>query len=450
MNLTEAIKSAGVVGAGGAGFPTHVKLNTKAEYFIVNAAECEPLIETDKFLMRQRADDLVRGVEIISQEIGATKKYIALKAAYKTEIALLEEAIAKAGSDIKLHKMTYFYPAGDEQIIACEITGKSVPERGIPIAVGAVIDNVGTVLNIVDALDGKPVTDKYLSVVGEVRATVMLHVPIGTPVTECIEAAHPTIRDFAVIMGGPMMGKLYTEEEDIKRLTITKTDGNIIVLPKDHYLVERATLTVEHMQNQAKSSCIQCRMCTDMCPRYQTGHNMRPHLIMRNLYRVDNIESNDEFLRAFGEAANCSECGICEMFACPMQLSPRKANQFIKAKLRERNIDVPKLANPVARPDRELRKVPTDRLIARLGLTKYYGRHPQGDVIELSPEEVTIPLKQHIGAPATAVVKEGDTVKKGDLIGEIAEGKMGANVHASIDGVVVSVDSRITVRSVAE
>ena len=450
MSLTEAIKQAGIVGAGGAGFPTHVKLAAKAEYFIVNAAECEPLIETDKFLMRQRAEDLIRGVELISGELGATKKYIALKAAYKTEIAILEEAIAKAKADIKLHKMDYFYPAGDEQVIVCEITGKSVPERGIPLAVGAVVDNVGTVLNIVDSLEGKPVIDKYLSVVGEVREPVMLHVSVGTPVTECVKAAHPTLSKYAVVMGGPMMGKVYSSDEEIAKLTITKTDGNIIVLPRDHYLVGSADLAVGHMKNRARSACIQCRMCTDMCPRYQTGHNMRPHMVMRNLYREDIIESNEEFLRAFGDAANCSECGVCEMFACPMQLSPRKANQYIKGKLRERGIDVPKLEKPVARPERELRKVPTNRLAARLGLSKYYGRRLQDGVIELTPEEVTIPLKQHIGAPASAVVKEGDKVKKGQLIGEMAEGKLGANVHASIDGVVVKVDSNVTVRGVAE
>ena len=93
MSLVETVKNAGIVGAGGAGFPTHVKLNAKSEYFIVNAAECEPLIETDKFLMRTRAADLVKGVDMIAKELGADKKYIALKAAYKTEIAALEAAI---------------------------------------------------------------------------------------------------------------------------------------------------------------------------------------------------------------------------------------------------------------------------------------------------------------------------------------------------------------------
>ena len=447
MSLVETVKNAGIVGAGGAGFPTHVKLNAKSEYFIVNAAECEPLIETDKFLMRTRAADLVKGVDMIAKELGADKKYIALKAAYKTEIAALEAAIAEAGSDIKLHKMGYFYPAGDEQVIVCEITGKSVPERGIPLMVGAVVDNVGTVLNIVDAFEGKPVTDKFLSVVGEVKHPVMLSVPLGTSVRACVEAACPTISNYAVIMGGPMMGGVHDQEEDIDKLVITKTDGNIIVLPKDHHLVPWAHLKAESMKNRAKSSCIQCRMCTDNCPRYQIGHDIEPHKIMRNLYRVNMINDNDEFLRVFGHAINCSECGACELFSCPMHLAPRKANIYIKSKLRERGIDVPKNMEPVARPEREVRKVPTNRLAARLGLSKYYGKHLLTDEpIVLEPETVEIPLKQHIGAPSTAVVAVGDKVKKGDIIGQMDDGKLGANVYASFDGEVIAVADRVVIR----
>ena len=447
MSLVETVKNAGIVGAGGAGFPTHVKLNAKSEYFIVNAAECEPLIETDKFLMRTRAADLVKGVEMIAKELGADKKYIALKAAYKTEIAALEKAIAEAGSDIKLHKMGYFYPAGDEQVIACEITGKSVPERGIPLMVGAVVDNVGTVLNIVDAYAGEAVTDKFLSVVGEVKQPVMLHVPLGTSVRDCVKAANPTISNYAVIMGGPMMGKVHDNDEVIDKLVITKTDGNIIVLPKDHYLVTCSHLKAESMKNRAKASCIQCRMCTDMCPRYQTGHNLFPHKVMRNLFRENLIQDNDEYLRVFGHAINCSECGACEMFACPMHLSPRKANMYIKTQLRARGIDVPKNNEPVARPERELRKIPTNRLAVRLGLSKYYGKHLATDEpIVLTPEVVEIPLKQHIGAPSTAVVAVGDKVKKGDIIGQMDEGKLGANVYASFDGEVTAVTDRVVLR----
>lgn len=108
--------------------------------------------------------------------------------------------------------MGYFYPAGDEQTLIQQVTGRCVPERGLPSDVGCVVDNVGTVLNIADALEGKAVTEKYLSVVGEVTHTMQLHVPIGTSVLECVRAAKPTISEFALIMGGPMMGKRLTSQ----------------------------------------------------------------------------------------------------------------------------------------------------------------------------------------------------------------------------------------------
>ena len=100
MNLIEMVKAAGVVGAGGAGFPTHVKLNTKVEYFIVNAAECEPLIETDKYLCRTFADRIVKTIPVIAESLGASRKVIALKGAYEKEIAALREAIKNSGSDV--------------------------------------------------------------------------------------------------------------------------------------------------------------------------------------------------------------------------------------------------------------------------------------------------------------------------------------------------------------
>jgi Na+-translocating ferredoxin:NAD+ oxidoreductase RnfC subunit len=169
MDFIETVKSAGIVGAGGAGFPTHVKLNAKAEYLIINAAECEPLIETDKFLCRTYADEIVDAIVATSKHLEAKTTVIALKGIYQAEIDSLSAAIKRAGAKIGIVKMPTFYPAGDEQTMVQFVTGRSVPERGLPLAVGAVVDNVGTMLNIHNALKGKPVEDKYLSVVGEVK-----------------------------------------------------------------------------------------------------------------------------------------------------------------------------------------------------------------------------------------------------------------------------------------
>ena len=440
MSLIELVKAAGVVGAGGAGFPTHVKLNTKVEYFIVNAAECEPLIETDKYLCRTWADRIVRTVPVVAEAIGASRKVIALKAKYEKEIAALEKAVRDNGSDVEIFRLGYFYPAGDEQTLIQQVTGRCVPERGLPSDVGCVVDNVGTILNIADALEGKPVTEKYLSVVGEVQNTSLLRVPIGTSVLDCVKMAEPLISDYAIIMGGPMMGKKLTDRKDMEAAVVTKTTGNIMILPKDHYLFKKAALPMETIRKQTKSSCIQCRMCTDLCPRYLIGHQIRPNLIMRGLWREQDVTDNAEYLQMFGDAANCCSCGVCEMFACPMGLSPRKVNDYIKGELRNRGIQVPKNPEATAREYVNDRKTPTNRLVARLDLTKYYGKHPQ-ECKEYTPDTVFIPFSQHIGRPAAAVKAAGEEVQKGELLAAAAEG-LSANIHSSVNGVVEEITDK--------
>lgn len=441
MNLLDAIREAGIVGAGGAGFPTHVKLKAKAEWFIVNAAECEPLIETDKYLCRTFADRIIAAAVIVAGHLEAAHTVIALKRKYRAEIDALRAAIDKAGASVEICEMDVFYPAGDEQTMVQLVTGKTVPERGLPLDVGAVVDNVGTLLGIYEAMTaGTAVSSKYLSVVGEVREPIMIHTPIGTPITQCIEAASPQISDYAVIVGGPMMGRVLADPEAIRNAVVTKTTGNLLVLPRDHYLIERAGRQLSRIRAQARTACIQCRMCTDLCPRYLIGHQIRPHLVMRNLYRENEITSDAEFLRAFGDAANCCSCGVCEMFACPMGLSPRKVNEYMKGELRTRGLMPERTPSPEARPELSMRRIPTERLISRLGLSAYSGLHAH-DCIELSPEEVFVPFAQHIGKPAQPVCQVGDTVAKGDLIARAAEGALSANIHAGISGVITEINA---------
>lgn len=441
MNLLDAIREAGIVGAGGAGFPTHVKLKAKAEWFIVNAAECEPLIETDKYLCRTYADRIVAAAVIVAGHLQAEHTVIALKKKYRAEIDALRAAIDKAGAAIEICEMGVFYPAGNEQTMVQFVTGKTVPERGLPLDVGAVVDNVGTLLGIYDAMtEGKSVSSKYLSVVGEVREAIMIHTPIGTPITQCIEAAKPHLTDYAVIVGGSMMSRVLSDRGAIRNAVVTKTTGNLIVLPRDHYLITRAGRPMERIRAQARTACIQCRMCTDLCPRYQIGHQIRLHMVMRNLYREQTISSNEEFLRAFGDAANCCSCGVCEMFACPMGLSPRKVNEYMKGAQRERGLQPERNMKPEARPELDMRRIPTERLIARLGLSAYSGLHAH-TCIELSPDEVFVPFAQHIGKPAQPVCKAGDAVNKGDLIAQAAEGALSANIHAGITGVITEVSA---------
>jgi len=267
----------------------------------------------------------------------------------------------------------------------------------------------------------------------------MLRVPIGTDVKLCIEAARGFAEGSSVVMGGPMMGAFHDSSE-VDRLYIKKTDGNILALPPGHGLYAKSGMDMLKLRNRARSACIRCRICTDLCPRYMTGHNMTPHTVMQNLFRIDSITCDFEFEKAFGSAANCSECGVCENYACPMMLSPRRVNALVKQMLRERGIDPVRNTNPQMREFFDDRLVPTTRLTARLGLSKYK-RYTGDELVELNPARVTIPLIQHIGVPCVPCVQQGKRVVTGDLIASPPEGKLGANIHASIDGTVTSLDN---------
>ncbi|MBV7274801.1 SLBB domain-containing protein [Clostridiaceae bacterium UIB06] len=442
MDLLEKIREAGIIGAGGAGFPTHVKLNCKVEYFIVNGLECEPLLASDKFMMRNYSDEILQATEEIGKAIGAQHVVIGLKEEYEEEIKALKNSILKFNSKVKLHLSRAFYPAGDEQILVYEITGKTIPPGGIPLNVGAVVSNSGTVFNVFEAMHNKSVTYKFVTVIGEVNIPSILKVPIGTTVKECLEkCGGTTIKDYMIIMGGPMMGRKM-KKEDIDTRVIKKTDGGIIAIPKDHYLAQKENMTIEHMKNQAKSACIQCHFCTDMCPRNLIGHPLNPHKIMRNiaLEQLDN--------EATKQALICCECGVCELYACPMGLSPKRINVYLKGKLRDRGVKWQNVNNAVsANVFREYRKVPTDRLVARLGLSKYKRQRLQEEE-EVKPAEVRIPLRQGIGAEASPIVKVNDVVEQGQLIGMVEEGKMGSNVHASISGVVSEISDSIVIKAI--
>ncbi|RCW45657.1 MULTISPECIES: 4Fe-4S dicluster domain-containing protein [unclassified Halanaerobium] len=433
MSLIKKIFEAGVVGAGGAGFPTHVKYDCEAEYLIINGAECEPLLMTDKYLMRTYSAEMISAANKIAEQIGVEKTVFALKKKYENERACLEKIIEDEEYKIDLFLMDSFYPAGDEQIMVYDITGRTVPEGGIPLQVGVVVTNVGTLVNSYFALQGKPVTDKYVSMLGEVNDPKIINVPIGTPINDCIKAAGgASVDDYAVIIGGPMMGTHYVTDEEINSAVIKKTDGALIVLPRNHYVIERNQQSMEHMKNQSKAACIQCRMCTDFCPRYLIGHDMEPHRIMRAL-----AYSEDEEI--FKMAQLCCECGVCELYACPMGLSPRLINVYFKEKVKDKYKS--KQEEYSAHPMKKYRRIPTDRQISRLNLSKYY-HQSLAETEKIEIKEVKIPMSQHIGVPAYPVVEIGQQIKKGDLVGKAKEDSLSANIHASLEGKIIKVDEK--------
>lgn len=439
MNVLDKVFEAGVVGCGGAGFPTHVKLKTEVEYFIVNAAECEPLLRTDQYNMRNRAGDIIKAVDIIGDHLHAQHKVIATKAHYHDEIRALEDAITKLESSVEIKQMDNFYPAGDEQIMTYEVTGRVIPPAGIPSAVGVVVSNLGTITACADAFHDIPLTDKIITVTGEVAHPVMVKAPVGTPISEIISRGMPKNDRYTAILGGPMMGRKISFEE-IENEYVTKTTSAVIILDENSHLSERRNTSIETMLRMARTSCVQCSFCTELCTRHMLGHPIEPHKIMRKMAYCSDI---DEIMADNGvkQALICSECGVCEEFACPMGLQPRKINKIIKQIYSQEKVkyEGPERDEWTINPAREYRKVPSKRLAARMGVDQYYD-FIIDDLETAEPTRVQIGLKQHIGASATLCVSVGQHVNKGQKIGCMGEGQMGANIHASIDGKVVSAD----------
>lgn len=436
MDLLRQIYLGGVVGAGGAGFPTHKKLVKGAELLIVNAAECEPLLCSDRYVMRSYAKEIISALVSIKKEMGIGKVIIGTKAKYTREIAALQAEIDTQGAEMEIFGAQSFYPAGDEQALIYEVTGKTVPPGGIPIAIGIVVINVTTALHIYGAISGIPVTHKYVTVTGEVANPCIVRVPIGTSVLDCITAAGgETCDDYIIVMGGPMMGKQYHKPQ-FGGLQVTKTDGGIIVLPSDHCLPTFKRKKMEHILNQAKSVCIQCSYCTEQCPRYLIGHPLHPNRIMRSVATGTNAES-------LTEAMLCSECGVCELHACPMSLSPRQVNIYIKDLLRKNGVRPTFEINPDQAVMREYRRIDQSRLIAKLDLKKYPTHLDQ--MVEYEPDRVRIPLRQGIGKSAAAAVSAGDHVESGVLLGRIEFEDVGSMIYSSIKGTVLSVDESAVV-----
>lgn len=430
--LSKIIKDNGVVGAGGAGFPTYVKVDERADTIIMNCAECEPLLKLHRQLLQLYAREILETFSLIADTVGATEAIIGIKAEYKQAIEALHQYI-EAYPKVKLHLLQGVYPMGDEVILIFEATGKVIRPGGLPIEEGVAVFNVETVYNIYRGLqNGEPVVDKVVSVVGEVENPITVRVPLGCSIEEVVSMAGKLTTEHPVyLLGGPMMGKIGSRYD-----TVTKTTNAILVLPENHLLVQKRNRTASIDMKRAASACCQCQMCTDLCPRHALGHPIEPHKFMRSAANKDFQDAN-----IFINTLFCSSCGLCEMYACPQGLSPRTLIDEYKTGLRKAGVRVPE--NTVAatvKESREYRKTPEERLEARLGLSKYNKPAPLQDAV-VSVLKVKELLSQHIGAPAKAVVKVGDTVYRGQVIGKESEG-LSVPVHASVSGRVTDVTER--------
>lgn len=434
IHYIDDIKRNGVVGAGGAGFPTHVKLNAKAKVVIINGAECEPLLKVDQQLMEFYPNDVIKGLKIAMRLTGAEEGYVGVKKKYKGAVKNLQE-IAQYEDDIDIKTVGDYYPAGDEVQLVFEITNQRVPLMGIPLDVGVVVINVLTAINIAK---GKPVTERVVTIAGEVTNPKTMNVPVGVSFRELvIHCGGPSDNtNHRLVVGGPMMGNV-VEDWDTP---VTKLTSGIIVLPKYHFLVRKKTRKTKTDLNLTKAICCQCFACTDFCPKFILGMGVKPHQAMRGL-----ANDNPETLGSIEAVAGCNNCNLCTFYACPMDLDPGKITTLVRTSLVKKGVKTEKITPYEVDELRNAKKVPTKRLKARLNLMDYDIPAPLDMTIHQT-SEVNIPLKQHIGVPASPIVSIGDRVSKGQIIGTCGE-KLGANIHASIDGKVVTIsDSAIRIQ----
>jgi Na+-translocating ferredoxin:NAD+ oxidoreductase RnfC subunit len=434
MRLAEQVKKAGVVGAGGGGFPAHIKLAGKADTVIANGAECEPLLHKDAAVMRHRAADVVAGVQLVMQAVGARDGVIGIKAKKKDAVEAIQAACK--GTPVRVHLLGDYYPAGDEYELVNVLTGRLIPPQGIPLQVGIVVNNVETLANISAAADGLPVIRKTITLAGAMKNPVTITVPIGTTFREAIEAAGGLTTDDPVLcVGGLMMG-LTTDNLDTP---IIKTSTGAVILPRSHYLIGRKLKPESIKARIGKSACDQCRYCTELCPRYLLGYAVEPHQVMRSLAFT---ATDRKYWNQM--AANCCACGLCTLYACPESLFPKEACDASKAEMLSANIKWTGTARTKPHPMHDGRRVPVKMLMQKLDIMKYDAPAPWRD-IAVEPRQLILPLKQAAGVPNRPLVKKGDEVRAGQQLGEISDKDLGAIIHAPIAGIIADVTDNLIV-----
>ncbi|MCM8760766.1 MAG: electron transport complex subunit RsxC, partial [Candidatus Omnitrophica bacterium] len=321
--LVAVIKEAGIVGMGGAVFPTHVKLsppkNKPIDAVILNGVECEPYLACDARLMIEKTNQILKGLDIILKIVGAKEGYIAIEDNKQPAIYVMEKAlraraertppkIAKLQPKIKVVALRTKYPQGAEKQVIKAILNREVPSGGLPMDVGCIVQNVATAFAIYEAVNfSKPLIERIVTLTGEcMREPINVWVRIGTMLPDLIEYVGGFIKEPAkVVVGGPMMGVAqYT-----MNIPVTKGFSGALFMPKESVNIEQ------------ESVCIRCGRCVEACPM-----RLVPTVLM---YRVkkDNFAEAKEL-----GITNCYECGACA-YACPAKIPLLDYMKYGKSKV---------------------------------------------------------------------------------------------------------------------
>jgi len=303
FNLTDKeiiakINQSGIVGLGGATFPSHVKLSIpdgkKINVLIINGVECEPYLTSDHRLMVEKAEEMLVGIQILMKALNVNTALIGIENNKPDAIAHLTNLV-KNYPGIEVHALKVQYPQGGEKQLIKALINREVPSGGLPLDVGAVVHNVGTAYAVYEAVQkNKPLFERVVTVTGQlVSKPSNLLVRIGMPVTNLIEAAGGLPKDTGkIINGGPMMGKAINSLE----VPVTKGTSGILIM------------SVNESKRKKEATCIRCAKCVSVCPQ-----GLEPYLLIKQvqLEKNDNLEQSG--------VMDCIECGSCS-FTCPAGL----------------------------------------------------------------------------------------------------------------------------------
>lgn len=422
----------GIVGAGGAGFPSYMKLTDGASLLVINAIECEPLMYTDYTLVKEKLTDIVAGARAIMDFAHIPNAILAIKAYRAKSLGLEDGQVLAEG--VRIKTVPNIYPMGDEINLIYQVTGRLIKPGNLPISQGVIVYNAETVFNTSAAIrDGKPVTEKWLTVGGDIPQAYVVKVPVGMRISDVLAKVNVKVPEHYVMFdGGPSMGIIKNPASDV----VVKTTKALLILPDRIPAVVNKQRTVEDNLRIAASACCQCTRCTDMCPRHLLGYPLEPHKMVRAT--LTTAQETPELIR---NASLCCSCDICGTFACCQGISPMMVIKEYKKILAQKKMKY------VAGPDEEFRTSPDrdDRMLTSgkwkevLGVARY-DQHPRYIPEKLTADRVEIRMSQHIGAPSIPCVEMGEVVTEGQMIANAGNG-LSVPQYASISGRVTLVDS---------
>jgi len=298
QEIRDKVSEAGIVGLGGATFPSHVKLSVpegkKVDTLIINGVECEPYLTSDHRVMLERTEEMLTGIQLLKNALGVNRVLIGIENNKPDALEHIQNIVSdKEG--IEVYPLKVKYPQGGEKQLIKALINREVPSGGLPLDVGVVVHNVGTSLAVYEAVQkNKPLVERVVTVTGKsLKKPSNFMVRIGTPVKDIIEAAGGLPEDTGkVVNGGPMMGKALNSLD----IPVVKGTSGILVIP------------AKEAKRDKEQNCIRCAKCVSVCPM-----GLEPYLLkqLAQLEKFEALEKND--------VMDCMECGSCA-FDCPANI----------------------------------------------------------------------------------------------------------------------------------